>query len=100
MDNMIMNSGVDKVHAQHLYWMFKRVWQCNMRINPKKCTFVVRINKFLGFYLTNKELKPSLINVKASASNKDIERLNDMLTVLNVFIFIFRSISFTFLHEA
>lgn len=51
MDDMVLKFNQEKSHDQHLNQVFKKVWKYNMRINPKKCTFRVRADKFLGFHL-------------------------------------------------
>lgn len=54
MDVMIVKSSQEESRDQHLWKLFKRVWQYNMRLSPYKCTFGVRVNKFLGYYLRDR----------------------------------------------
>lgn len=60
MHDKIVKSNEEGLHNQHLSRVLRRVWQYNMRLNPKKCTFGVRANKFLGFYLTEIGIKANL----------------------------------------
>ncbi|MCI52175.1 hypothetical protein A2U01_0073419, partial [Trifolium medium] len=52
MDDMIIKSHEETDHADHLRRVFELARKCKMRFNPEKCTFGVRADKFLGFYLT------------------------------------------------
>ena len=82
---MIVKSNADTLYAHHLNRVLKRVWKYNMRLSPKKCTFVVRAGKFLGFYLTRQgiEVNPDksemIIQMKAPTLNKDIYKLNGIM---------------------
>lgn len=63
-----------------------------MCLNPEKCTFGVRVGKFLGFYLTRRRMKVNqdkcevVIQMRPQTSKKGVSRLNAMLTSLNKFI--------------
>ena len=57
MDDMIVKSRADTDHAAHLRKVYAQARQCRMRFNPEKCTFGVKAGKFLGFYLTEREIK-------------------------------------------
>jgi len=52
MDDMIVKSQQEVVHAAHLKRVFEQTRKYNMRLNPEKCTFRVQAGKFLDFYLT------------------------------------------------
>lgn len=92
MHDMIVKSNMDAPHAQRLDQMLKSVRQYNMRRNPVECTFAVRAEKFMGFYLTKRgiEANPNkcevVIQMKTQTSKKDIQKLNGMLTAMNRFI--------------
>lgn len=51
MDDMIVKSSANTLYPQYLGWVFKRVWQYNMRLNSWKYTFIVRAKNVLGLYL-------------------------------------------------
>lgn len=57
LDDMIVKSSQEELHAQHLKRVFKMVRKYNMILNPVKCTFGVRNNKLLGFYLTEQRIQ-------------------------------------------
>lgn len=65
MDEMIVESSKEESHYQHLYMIFKRIQQYNMRLNLKKCTFEARVDKFVGFYLTDRGIKANLDKCEA-----------------------------------
>lgn len=56
-----------------------------MRLNPKKCTFTVKADKFLGFYLTKRGIKAnpnkceSVIKMNAPYAKKEMIKLNEIL---------------------
>lgn len=50
MDDMIVKSEQEVDHVIHLKKVFEQTQKYNMRLNPKKCTFVVWARKFLDFY--------------------------------------------------
>lgn len=52
MDDMIVKFIQEELYAQHLEWVFKRIQEFNMRLSPRSAPSGVRVNKFLGFYLT------------------------------------------------
>lgn len=54
MKDMIVKSCQEESHDQHLWMVFKRIQQYNMRHNLEKCTFVVKAGRFLGFYVTER----------------------------------------------
>lgn len=63
-----------------------------MRLNLGKCTFTVRVGKFLGFYITERGIKPNLdkcevaVQMSAPTSMKEVKKLSEMLIALNRFI--------------
>lgn len=48
-DDMIVNSVEAKKHVLHLDKMFNIAREYEMKLNPLKCTFGVRVRKILGF---------------------------------------------------
>lgn len=57
MDDMIEKSSRDELRNQHLQQVFKRIMEYNLRLNHTKCTFGVRDDKFLGFYLNERGIE-------------------------------------------
>lgn len=57
MDDMIVKTKTDVDHIADLAEIFGEVRKHNMRHNPEKCTFGMRVGKFLGFYLTERGIE-------------------------------------------
>lgn len=72
--------------------MLKRVWKYNMKLNSMKCTFRLRADKFLGFYLTERGIEAIpdkcevVVQMSAPTLKQEEQELNGMLTALNRFI--------------
>ena len=64
-----------------------------MRLNPKKCAFGVKTNKFLGFMLIERGIKvnfskcQAIIDMKSPTNIRDIQVLNGRLVALTWFIY-------------
>src|SRR3954469_11348628 len=92
MDDMIVKSRGDTDHTSHLERVFERARSCKMRFNPEKCTFGVRVGKFLGFYLTERGIEANPDKCQAFSelptpvNKKSIQVLNGMLTELSRFV--------------
>lgn len=57
MADMIIKYEEEQLHEGNHTIVLNCVCQLNMRLNPRKCTFEVKTRKFLGFYLTEREIK-------------------------------------------
>lgn len=61
-------------------------------LNPEKCTFVVRVGKFLRFYLTERgiEVNPDkckyVAEMRPPTTKKEIQKLTGMIVALSSFI--------------
>ena len=92
MDNMIVKSKEEMDHALHLKKVFEQERKYTMRFNLEKCSFGVRACKFLGFYLAEWGIKANPDKCQAFSefptpnSNKSIQILNGMLTLLSRFM--------------
>ncbi|MCI40202.1 hypothetical protein A2U01_0061434, partial [Trifolium medium] len=92
MDDIIVKSREEIDHTAHLRKVFEQVRKHNMRFNPKKCTFGVRVGKFLEFYLIERGIEANPDKCRAftefSTPNdkKSIQTLNEMLTSLSRFV--------------
>ena len=51
-DDILVKSKDPQQHWQDLEEMFGTLYRYNMRLSSKKCAFRVKIEKFLGFMLT------------------------------------------------
>ena len=91
-DDMIVKSVEESQHRCHLEKVFARAHQYNMRLNPEKCTFGVKVGKFLGIYITNGGIEANpdkcraVLEMELPSSKERIMNLNGMLTVLSSFV--------------
>ncbi|GAU25741.1 hypothetical protein TSUD_216720 [Trifolium subterraneum] len=92
MDDMIVKSEEEIDHTVHLKRVFDQARKFNMRFNPEKCTFGVKAEKFLGFYLTERGIEANPDKCRAffdyptPKSKKFIQTLNGMLTSMARFV--------------
>ena len=88
MDEMIVKSQEEFDHALHIRKVFDQARRVKIRFNPEKCTFGVRVAKFLGFYLTecgieaNPDKYQAFSEFPTAKSKKSIQFLNGILTSL------------------
>lgn len=98
---MILKSNKEYQHNKHLANMFRRAQHYNMRLNLEKCTFMVKANRFLGFYLTMRGIKVNpnkwdeVIKMEVPTMKNVLMKLNMMIKTLNSFIL--RSTQYDFL---
>ena len=52
MDDMIAKSRIEEEHLVNLQKLFERIRKYQLRLNPAKCTFVVKSGKLLGFVVS------------------------------------------------
>lgn len=55
--NMMVKSSEAYMHERHLTIVYNCVWKYNMRLNSKKWTFSVKVDKFLIFYWTKRDIE-------------------------------------------
>lgn len=74
-----------------------------MKLNPTKCTFGIGAGKFLGYIISESDIKPdqtkiqAILDMAALATVKDIQSLNGRLSSLNRFLSHSAQQSLTFL---
>jgi hypothetical protein len=89
---MIVKSQQEVNHSTHLKRVFEQTRKYKMWLNPKKCTFEVQADKFLGLYLTERGIEANPDKCRAFTklptpeSKKCIQTLNGMLTALSRFV--------------
>jgi len=72
--------------------VFQQLKKYNLRLNPAKCTFGVEVGKFLGYMLTNKEIKVNpnkckvIIEMKSPSSIKEVQQLAGRIAALTRFL--------------
>ena len=72
--------------------MFEVLRRHKLHLNANKCNFGVEAGKFLGYLITNREIKVNLDktevvkHLKPPSNPKEVQVLIDMLAALNRFI--------------
>lgn len=54
-NDMVVKSSLQAAHLQNLWDVFNRLGKFNMRLNPIKCSFWLKLRKFQGYMITKKE---------------------------------------------
>jgi len=64
-DDIIAKSKTEEEHLVNLRKLFKRLRKYQLRLNPAKCTFGVKLGKLLGFIVSQKGIEVDPEKVKA-----------------------------------
>lgn len=64
-DNMLVKSLLTKKHLVDLNKTFQTLRKYKIKLNPRKCTFGVSAEKFLGFMVSQRGIKANPEKVKA-----------------------------------
>ena len=64
-DDMIVKSRDRTDHSAVLQRFFERIRQFRLRLNPKKCTFVVTSRKLLGHIVSERGIEVDPENIRA-----------------------------------
>ena len=59
-DDMITKSRTEEEHLVNLWNMFGRLRKYRLRLNPTKCTYMVKSRKLLGFVVSQKGIEVDL----------------------------------------
>lgn len=77
---MIVKRREDIDHLADLKEVFTEVRKNSLKLNPEKCTFRVRADKFLSFYLTERGIEANIDKCRAVT---DIpSSINNLLIVI------------------
>ena len=91
-DDMVVKSKVVSEHLGDLGGTFDVLRKHKLRLNASKCSFGVRLGKFLDYMVTHRgiEVNPDQIKVindlKPPQNAKEVQKLIGMITALNRFI--------------
>nr|GEX65920.1 reverse transcriptase domain-containing protein [Tanacetum cinerariifolium] len=91
-DDMVIKSNEEKVLIADIAETFDNLRRINMKLNPKKCSFVVEEGKFLGCMVTSEGIQPDPKKTKAIADMqsprtlKETQSLSGKLAVLKKFL--------------
>lgn len=90
--DIVVTNKTYSEHAQHLEETFHLMMVYNRKLNLAKCAFGVSAGKFLGFMVTQREIKVNLDQIKvvlempAPSSKKELQCLTSRLAALGRFI--------------
>ena len=59
LDDILIYSKTFEEHLQHLELAFKRLEEHNLKLQPKKCSFVAKETNFLGYIISENGLQPN-----------------------------------------
>lgn len=88
-DDMLVKSKYRNSHPKDLRRCFEIMKKFNLRLNSKKCMFVVKMGKFLRFMMSKRGIEPNSEKVKAitemksPCSMKDVQKLIGRLATLS-----------------
>ena len=91
-DNMLMKSQREDGHLDDLKVTFDTLHSYNMKLNPRKCAFVVLAGKFLGFMESQRgiEVNPNkiraIMEMTPPRNIKEVQSLNGKVVALNRFV--------------
>ena len=91
-DDMLVNSKTSGKHSDDLAEAFAVIRKYKMKRNPKKCTFGVASEKFLGFIVSfwgieaNLDKIKALIDIPSPRKHKDVQSLTGRITALSRFV--------------
>ena len=57
MDDMLVKITKETLHLDDLWETFIMLRRYNMKLNPSKCAFGVSLGKFLGFMVSQREIR-------------------------------------------
>ena len=88
-DGMVVKSKMESNHVNDLENIFDILRKYKLRLNASKCSFGVKLGKFLGYMVTNHgiEVNPNQIkainNLQPPRNPKEVQRLTWMTAALN-----------------
>ncbi|RDX95754.1 Retrovirus-related Pol polyprotein from transposon opus, partial [Mucuna pruriens] len=91
-DDMVVKSETEVGHADSLPSIFGVLRKHQLKLNPKKCLFGVRADKFLGFMLTQRGIEANpkkcnaIINMGSPRSVKEVQQLAKRNMTLSRFL--------------
>ena len=64
-DDMVVKSKLESEHINDLRNIFEILRRHKLRLNASKCSFGVRLGKFLGYMVTHRGIEVNLDQIKA-----------------------------------
>lgn len=90
-DILVKSSNIDK-HPEDLEETFDAIKQYGMKLNSAKCSFGIKEDKFLGFYVGKQEIRSNSKNIKVVLDMtpphtiREAQCLNEFIHTLSCFI--------------
>ncbi|GKC64249.1 reverse transcriptase domain-containing protein [Tanacetum coccineum] len=91
-NDLVIKSHMKEVIIRDIAETFKTLWQINMKLNLKKCTFGMQEGMFLGYKVNTDGMKVcpdkayAVLSLPSLGCLKDIQKLNRKLASLNRFL--------------
>lgn len=91
-DAMVIKSHNDSALLKDIEEPLKTIEKVRMKLKPTKCMFGVKVEKFLGYYVTKEGIHPSsekvveLLDTTEPRNLKEMQALNRKITTLGCFI--------------
>ncbi|XP_019155249.1 PREDICTED: uncharacterized protein LOC109152130 [Ipomoea nil] len=91
-DMLVIKSPKESSHAPDLAECFRVMLKYNLRLNPKKCAFVVQGGNFLGYMVIKRGIEPNpekvqaIMDMQPPSSIKDLQRFTGRLAALSRFL--------------
>ena len=77
-DDIIIKSQRAEQHAKDLEQILDRLDRYKIKLNPDKCVFGVKIEKFLGFMISHRGIKANPEKMEAIMNMKAPKTLNEI----------------------
>ena len=91
-DDMLVKSRMEEDHLEDLRQTFDTLRSYNMKLNPRKCTFGVTEEKFLGFMVSQRGIEANPDKIQAimemtlPRNINEVQSLNGKVAALNRFV--------------
>ncbi|GJR71640.1 reverse transcriptase domain-containing protein [Tanacetum coccineum] len=91
-DDMVIKSKTKQDIIKHIEQTFSTLRRINMKLNPKKCSFVMDEGKFLGYVVTSKGIRANpekakaVMDMPSPKTLKQMQSLSGKLAALNRFL--------------
>jgi len=91
-DDMITKSVKEDDHVQDVEKTFKLLRTYVMKLNPKKCTFGVRSEKFLGYMIDQRGIEANpdkiraILQMQSPTTIRDVQKLTGCIAALGRFM--------------
>jgi hypothetical protein len=91
-DDVVAKTKTRNDHVEELSQIFQQLRKHNMRLNPAKCTFGVRLGKFLSFMLSERGIEANpdkcrvITEMCSPKSIKEVQQLTGRIAALSKFM--------------